>query len=117
MHSGVLDTSIGKIYIEKEIISLYAGSACMTTGGVVGMAGMNVKTGVYKLLKKEYLAKGVETEIIDNKLKLDLHIIVASEVKIETVANNIIEIVKYEVETFTGLEICELNIFVEGVKF
>lgn len=117
MHSGVIHTNIGKIYIEKEIISLYAGNACMTTSGVVGMAGINVKTGVYKLLKKEYLAKGVDTEIIDNKLKLDLHIIVASEVRIETVANNIIETVKYEVETFTGLEISELNIYVEGVKF
>ena len=117
MSKGVLDSGIGKIYIEKEVISLYAGNACMGTSGVVGMAGINMKTGMYALLRKEYLAKGVETEIINNKLKLNLHIIVANEVRVDVVATNIIETVKYEVETFTGLEVYEINIFVEGVKF
>jgi uncharacterized alkaline shock family protein YloU len=116
-NKGTVYTDIGKIFIEKEVISLYAGNACMTTMGVVGMAGINVKTGLYSLLKKEYLAKGVDTEIINNKIKINLHIIVASEVKIELVSKNVIDVVKYELETFTGLEVDEINVFVEGVKF
>ena len=35
---------------------------------------------------------------------------------IPTVADNLIDSVRYKVEEFTGLEIEKMNVFVEGVK-
>ncbi len=42
--------------------------------------------------------------------------IVAYDVSIGTVADNLIETVKYKVESFTGMEIKKINIYVEGVR-
>ena len=47
---------------------------------------------------------------------LDFHVIVAYGVSIITVCDNLINNVKYKVESFTGLEIEKINIFVEGVR-
>lgn len=53
---------------------------------------------------------------MNNKLILDFHVIVAYGVSIITVCDNLINNVKYKVESFTGLEIEKINIFVEGVR-
>ena len=42
--------------------------------------------------------------------------IVSYGVSIVTVCDNLINNVKYKVESFTGLEIEKINIFVEGVR-
>ena len=42
--------------------------------------------------------------------------IVAYGVSISAVADNLINNVKYKVEEFTGMEIREINIYVEGVR-
>ena len=42
--------------------------------------------------------------------------IVAYGVSISAVADNLINNVKYKVEEFTGMEIHEINIYVEGVR-
>ena len=47
---------------------------------------------------------------------IDFHVIVSYGVNITTVADNLIESVRYKVEEFTGLEIEKINIYVEGVR-
>ena len=52
----------------------------------------------------------------DNKITIDLHIIVSYGVNIPSVCDNLLENVKYRVEEFTGLKVLKINIFVEGVR-
>ncbi len=80
------------------------------------MASVNVKDGLVKLLMKESITHGISVNIVNNKLILDFHVIVAYGVSIITVCDNLINNVKYKVENFTGLEIEKINIFVEGVR-
>ena len=54
--------------------------------------------------------------INDNKISLDLHVIVAYGVSIKAVSDNLMSNLKYRVEEFTGLEVETVNIFVEGVR-
>ena len=42
--------------------------------------------------------------------------IIAYGVSIATVSDNLIETVKYKVESFTGMKINKINIYVEGVR-
>ena len=63
------------------------------------------------------VTRGIKVEIDnDNKIELDFHVIVSYGVSISTVADNLIENVKYKVSEFTGLEIKKINIYVEGVR-
>ncbi len=116
MKSSEMNTHMGSITIDKEVIAQYAGSVAMECFGIVGMAGINVKDGLVSLLKKENLTKGISVSMKNHKLILNFHIIVAYGVSIMAVADNLVETVKYKVEEFTGLEVEKVNIYVEGVK-
>ena len=113
---GSMNTHMGNIYIDTEVIAQYAGSVAVECFGIVGMASVNVKDGLVKLLMKESITHGISVNIVNNKLILDFHVIVAYGVSIVTVCDNLIHNVKYKVEKFTGLEIEKINIFVEGVR-
>jgi len=113
---GSMNTHMGNIVIDSEAIAQYAGSVAVECFGIVGMATVNVKDGLVKLLKKESITHGILVNIVNNRLILDFHVIVAYGVSIVTVSDNLISNVKYKVENFTGLEIEKINIFVEGVR-
>lgn len=116
MKSSSMNTHLGNIIIDNEVIAQYAGTVAMESFGVVGMAGVNMKDGLVSLLKKDNLTKGIAVTLKNNKLTLNFHIIVSYGVSILAVADNLVETVKYKVEEFTGLEIEKVNIYVEGVK-
>lgn len=102
--------------IDTDVIAIYAGSVAVECFGIVGMAAVNMKDGLVKLLKRDYLNHGINVTLNNNKITLDFHVIVSYGVSISTVSENLISTVKYRVEEFTGMEIEKVNIFVEGVR-
>jgi len=116
MKRSSMNTHMGNISIDKEVIGQYAGSVAVECFGIVGMAGVNMKDGLVKLLKKDNMTRGIVVNYENNKLVLDFHVIVAYGVSIIAVSENLISNVKYRVEEFTGIEIEKINIFVEGVR-
>lgn len=63
--------------IDPEVIARYAGSVAVECFGIVGMAMVNMKDGLVKLLKGDNLTRGVNVQINDNKITLSFHVIVA----------------------------------------
>lgn len=115
--NGILNNELGNVSISSEVVAQYAGSTAVECFGIVGMAAVSMKDGLVKLLKGDSLTRGIKVEIDnDNKIELDFHVIVSYGVSISTVADNLIENVKYKVSEFTGLEIKKINIYVEGVR-
>ena len=115
--SGMMNTNLGNVQIDKEVIAKYAGSSAVECFGIVGMATVNVKDGFAKLLKRESLTHGVEVNVTeDNKITIDLHIIVSYGVSISAVTDNLISNVKYKVEEFAGLPVERISVYVEGVR-
>ena len=109
-------TQYGEILISPKVIAKTAGLAACESFGVVGMAAVNIVNGLTTLLTGEDLNKGVVVEIIDNEIRIDLHVIIAFSVNVKACSDNIIENVKYKVEELTELKVREINIFVEGVR-
>ena len=114
--NGFVDTGLGKITIDTDVIATYAGSVAVECFGIVGMDAVSMKDGLVKLLKRDSLKHGINVLIIDNKVTLEFHVIVAYGVSISAVSDNLISNVKYKVEEFTGLSIEKINILVEGVR-
>ena len=115
--TGKMENELGKVVIDNEVIATYAGSVAVECFGIVGMAAVNMKDGLVKLLKRDYLTHGINVDVDENnKITIDFHVIVAYGVSIETVADNLIHTVKYKVEEFTGMQIKKVNILVEGVR-
>ena len=113
---GRMETELGSILIDMDVIATYAGSVAVECFGIVGMATVSMKDGLVRLLKKDSLKNGIQVTVEDNKISLDFHVIVAYGVSISAVADNLINNVKYKVEAFTGMEIDKIDIYVEGVR-
>ena len=87
---GLVDTGLGKIMIDTDVIATYAGSVAVECFGIVGMAAVSMKDGLVKLLKKDSLKHGINVIITDNKITLEFHVIVAYGVSISAVSDNLI---------------------------
>ena len=61
---GSMNTHLGNIIIDPEVIAQYAGSVAVECFGIVGMASVNVKDGLVKLLMKESPSLGFSTIIL-----------------------------------------------------
>ena len=109
---GRMNTGLGEVVIDPDVIATYAGSVAVECFGIVGMAAVNMKDGLVKLLKKDNLKHGIDVTIEDNKISLEFHVIVS----ISAVTDNLISNVKYKVEEFTGMDIEKIRILVEGVR-
>ena len=114
---GSMSTDLGTITVSSDVIAKYAGTVAVECFGIVGMAAVNMKDGIYRLLKKENLTPGIQVTISeDNRIKIDFHVIVAFGVSISAVTENLISNVKYKVEEFTRMPVDKINIYIEGVR-
>ncbi|MDO4616692.1 MAG: Asp23/Gls24 family envelope stress response protein [Lachnospiraceae bacterium] len=111
-----VNTEYGEIVINSDVIATYAGTVAVECFGIVGMATVNMKDGIVKLLKRDNIKQGITVEIEDNKISIDFHVIVAYGVSISAVSENLIDSIKYKVEEFTGMEVDNVHILVEGVR-
>ena len=99
--NGRIDSGLGQIVIDTDVIATYAGSVAVECFGIVGMAAVSMKDGLVKLLRMESLKHGISVKITeDNKIRLNFHVIVAYGVNISTIADNLVSNVKYKVEGF-----------------
>ncbi len=114
--NGTMNTQLGEILVNTDVIAKYAGSSAIECFGVVGMASIKMKDGLAKLLRMENLNQGVDVLVEDNNITINLHIIVSYGVSISAVAENLIGNVRYKVEEFSGLNVVKVNVFVEGVR-
>ena len=113
---GSMNNDLGMISIRPEAIAKYAGSVAVECFGIVGMAAVSMKDGLVRLLGRDHLSRGINVRISGNKIELDFHVIVSYGVSISAVAQNLVESVSYKLESFTGMEVRKINIYVESVK-
>ena len=114
---GSVNNDLGTISIRPEAIAKYAGSVAVECFGIVGMAAVNMKDGLVRLLKRENLSRGVRVMVSeDDRIAIDFHIIVIYGVNIPTVTGNLIDNVKYKVEKFTGMPVARIRVSVDGVR-
>ena len=109
-------SDMGKISITNEVFTNLAGEAATSCFGVKGMAARSVKDGVYHLLRKESMSKGVSVKLLeDDTISIDLHIIVDNGVNLNTIGESIISRVRYEVSKYTGTEVRAVNVFIDSM--
>jgi uncharacterized alkaline shock family protein YloU len=112
-----MSTALGRIDVSSEVIATIAGGAAIDCYGLIGMASRKaLKDGFTELLGRENLSRGVDVREQDNKIDIDLHIIVNYGVKISEIARNVQTKVKYTLEQTLGLQVNAVNVLVQGVR-
>ena len=113
---GQIHTELGSILIDADVVATYAGSVALGCSGIVGMASLDMRDGLMKLLKKDSIKRGIEVAIENNEIYLGFHVIVAYGVNIPVVSENLIDSVRYQVEEFTGMKIKKMVTKQSGIK-
>jgi uncharacterized alkaline shock family protein YloU len=107
---------MGDITISDDVLADLAGLTCTHCYGIVGMASQSFQEGVAELLGRDSLRKGVRLKHEDDSVSFDLYVIVEAGVNITEVAHNLIEQVRYMIESSTGLKVGEVQVHVQGVR-
>ncbi len=113
---GRLNTGYGEVTIDNEVLAKVTGVTAVECYGIVGMAMVNVTSGIAKLLRGDNITKGISLTVDENVISIELHIIIEYGVNIKAVTDNLISTVTYKLETFSGLSVGHINVFVEDVR-
>ncbi len=106
----------GSVCVSTNVYTDIAGTAASNCFGVKGMAARSVQDGVYHLLRKESMGKGVRVQFHeDNTISIDLHIMVDNGVNLTAVGASIISEVRYVVTKCTGTQVRAVNVFVDSM--
>ncbi|MEN1966918.1 Asp23/Gls24 family envelope stress response protein [Lentibacillus sp. N15] len=112
-----LNTNDGHVTITNDVIATIAGGAAIECYGIVGMASKNqIKDGLTEMLRKENFSRGIIVRQEEDRLHIDMYIIVSYGTKISEVAHNVQSQVKYTLNQTLGLSIDSVNIYIQGVR-
>ncbi|MDO5110909.1 MAG: Asp23/Gls24 family envelope stress response protein [Clostridia bacterium] len=106
----------GKVIFANDVIATIANLATMEIEGVMGLTGGVMEELTGKLGKKNY-TKGVKVEVNDDTVVADMTIVVKYGCKIQDVCRQIQQNVKKAIETMTGLDVAQVNVFVQSIAF
>ena len=107
---------MGNIHISAEVLAVLAGAAAMETEGVGAMAA-GLGSDMAELVGRKVVAKGVRIVISEDKISIDLSILVKYGYAIPDVAKAVQEAVMNAVVNTSGLEVACVNVIVAGVVF
>lgn len=106
----------GYLEISDRAISTIVGISVYGCYGIVGFPVKKISDGITEFLGKENIDKGVKIYTNNNKLVIDIYVILEYGVKITAIAENIISTVKYNVNQYTNVEVDKVNVYVESVR-
>ena len=110
-------TENGEITISDAVFTTITGAAATNCFGVKGMTIRSMTDGLAHLLGRENQSRGVKvTEAPDGGVNIDLHIAVDHGVNIATVCRSIISEVRYHVERLTGVDVKNVDVYVESIR-
>ena len=110
------NNAYGKISISDLAIAKVASHTATESYGIVEMVSRRFTDRLSVLFKKESGGKGIKVTTSDNRIYVDVYIIIKYGVSINAVAEALKEAIKYKVEGFTGMLVDTVNVNVIGVK-
>ena len=106
----------GSVIVSTNVYTDIAGTAAINCLSVKGMVARSVSDGVYHLLRRESMGKGVKVEFHeDDTISIDLHIMVGDGVNLNAVGKAIIDEVRYMVTSTTGTEVRAVNVYIDSI--
>ena len=109
------EKDFGMIDISTSAVSTIAAQAINQCYGVVGMASKNIANGIATMLSRES-RRGIDVRIEEAGIVIDVYVIVEYGVRIKTVAESIQHTVKFHVERSIGMDVLEVNVYVQGLR-
>ncbi len=108
-------TILGRIIVSPKAIATITSQSALQSYGVVGMASKNIVDGITQALVRDP-RHGVQVSTSDDKITIDLYIIVEYQTRISSVAASVANTVHYQVERSLGMPVKAVNVHVQGLR-
>ena len=107
----------GSVCISAEAFHHIAGDAATRCFGVKGMVGKSKEGGIYTLLRRESMSRGVSVSFDDgdSTVSIALHIAVDRDVNLAALGRSIINEVSYKVSQATGVTVKRVDVYVDAI--
>lgn len=110
-----VEISQGSIRISLHAICALASQAAMNSYGVVGMAARGwFESWMHPTAKDP--RQGVDVHVHEDKISLDVFVILEYGTRISTVADSVAHAVRYNVEKVFRLPVDAVNVHVQGLR-
>ena len=106
---------LGKILVAPTAIASIASQAVLKCYGVTGMASRNVVDDIAGSITRDP-NRGIVVHIDNNRITIDVYVIIAHGTRISTVATSIINAVRFEVEKAVSMSVEQVNVYVQGLR-
>ena len=110
------ESELGSVSISEEVLTVIAATAAVDVEGVSSLGSGLSSEGTASANRKA-LTKGVRLEVEDERVSVDLPILVRYGYVVTDVAKAVQEAVFSAVENTSGLEVSQVNVTVVGVTF
>lgn len=108
---------LGSIEISPVAIASMASQAVLGCYGVVGMSSRTLRDGLAELLHpSDSPKKGVQVQLVNDQITIDLFVIMEYGVRVSEVAHNVMQSVKFNVEKALGVPVAGVNVHVQGLR-
>ena len=107
---------LGNIHIAEEVLAAISAAAALEVDGVSSLAA-NLGSDIAELLGKKNLAKGVRVKMEDDKVEVELSILMAYGHTIPEIGKAVQDGVKSAIESMPGLAVSAVNVKVAGISF
>lgn len=107
---------LGNIHISEEVLAAITAAAALEVEGVNSLSA-NLGSDLAELLGKKNLTKGIRIQMEEEKVRVELSILMDYGHTIPEMGRAVQDGVKAALESMTGLEVAEVSVTVSGISF
>lgn len=113
------ENHLGVIDISRDYFVNLVGDAVVSCFGVAAMSHTSARQSLRDRLSRrdgDRIDKGIRIRTKNQKLLIDLHIIVTYGTNISAIVKSIMHKVRFTVEEKTGFEVARVNVYIDGMR-
>ena len=107
---------LGKIEVLPNAIHTIAVQAISECYGVVGITAPRLHYGRPVILGPEHLNQGVQVHVVNDRIVLDVYVVLEYGLRISEIGLNIMSSVRFSVEKMLGVPVAQVNVNVQGLS-
>ena len=113
---GRTQNADGKIIVSAKAIAKVANHYSLECYGVVNLVPKDAFQSIKNLFFKNDFTKGIKVRAENNRINIDVFVILKFGLSISAVAKNLKDTIKFNVEDFTGMIVDCVNVHVKGIR-
>lgn len=106
----------GNISISDDAVAVIVNKVAKDCCGVADLVSRRLSDSLLKIFNKEPVSKGVKLVTMDNRIYIDIYILVFDGISADAVVASVKSAVTYHVEKFTGMRVKSVDVHVVGMK-